>query len=126
MMSHAEYEIHRARRMVEIAEAFLAGRIGGIETARSILDLGISEIPTIPGRHHHDDPILEEVIATFVLVASETDALPVGEVRKLWSQEALRREDIRIAQAEAWCRDNVTEACQKLIDVLRRDKPEAF
>lgn len=51
----------------------------------------------------------------FVAIASETDHLPVGEVRKQYSSNALRKADAEIAEAEKLCRAQVEVACEKLI-----------
>jgi hypothetical protein len=124
MVSRAEYDLDRARQMVGIAEAFLAGEIGGIETARSIQGLREYRGEDTPEGSFDVDPALEDVFETFDLVNSETDALPIGDVRKLWNKEALLREDIEIAKSEAWCRQMVADACRNLIDVLRRYERE--
>ena len=51
----------------------------------------------------------------FVAIASETDHLPVGEVRTQYSQDALRKADKEIEKAEKLYRPQVEEACEKLI-----------
>ena len=51
----------------------------------------------------------------FVAIASETDHLPVGEVRKKYSPEALRRADKAIEEVEKLYRAQVEAACEKLI-----------
>jgi hypothetical protein len=88
------------------ANAFLAGQVGALETARSLA--GFTGI----------DAQLDEVLVTFIAVDSETDALPLGEVRKFWNQEALKRQDIEIAKAEARYREKIAAACRELVTHL--------
>ena len=54
-------------------------------------------------------------IVAFVAIDSETDALPVGEFRKLWLPEALDKLDPELQQAEAWAREVGTKACEALV-----------
>jgi hypothetical protein len=51
----------------------------------------------------------------FVAIASETDHLPVGEVRKQYSPDALRKADAEIAEAEKLYRAQAKVVCEKLI-----------
>jgi len=51
----------------------------------------------------------------FVLIDSETDTLPIGEVRDLWNPEALAKLQPKIDHAEQWARDVGREACQNLV-----------
>ena len=50
------------------------------------------------------------------MVDIETDDFPVDIERKNWDEEALKRKDVEIAEAEAFYKDDVTEACRKLIE----------
>jgi hypothetical protein len=104
------YNLEEKRRLVDQllarANSFLAGQVGPIETARSLASF------------QDIDKHLDEILVTFVAVDSETDALPLGEVRKLWNAEALRRKDIEIAEAESWCREMVSRACRDLVTIL--------
>ena len=93
-------------RLLAEVEAFLAGQVGPIETARSLISFRLK------------DRDLDKALATFELVESETDTLPLGEVRKLWNVEALKRKDLEIADAEFWCREMVSEACRELVKIL--------
>ncbi len=52
----------------------------------------------------------------FRAIASETDDLPVGEVRAYWAPEALAREDVRIRAAEAQWNDRVQSAAAQLVE----------
>jgi len=104
------YNLEEKRRLVEEiltrANAFLTGKAGPIETARSFLGF------------RGNDQTLDEILLTFVAVDSETDNLPLGDVRKHWNPEALKGEDIKIAKAELWCREMVADACRDLVKTL--------
>ena len=54
-------------------------------------------------------------LLTFVEIDSETDALPLGEVRQYWSAEALAKLEPEIQSAEAWAARGGSEACRSLI-----------
>jgi hypothetical protein len=90
---------------VETASMILKGKIGVIEGSRimgSLLrETGISE----------DD----EDYLSFVAIDSETDALPVGEVRQHWSSDALKEKDILIEKAENFYRQIARDACENII-----------
>ncbi len=45
-------------------------------------------------------------------IESETDHLPVGEVRKLWASFALKEKDVEIARAEELYRADFLETCR--------------
>ena len=49
-----------------------------------------------------------------IVVESETDDLPVGEVRPLWAADALKEKDVAIARAEKLYRDDFLQACQRI------------
>jgi len=51
----------------------------------------------------------------FVAIASETDHLPVGEVRRRYSKAALQKADSEIKKVEEFYRAKVAEACEKLL-----------
>ena len=61
--------------------------------------------------------------AFFVAVHSETDHLPVGEVRRHWAADALRRSDEELLACESFYRDRAVRVCQSLIQ--RYEKPTA-
>lgn len=104
------YNLEEKRRLVDrmlaSANACLAGEIGPIETARALSGF------------RGNDEVLDEILLIFVAVDSETDTLPLGNVRQHWNPVALEREDAKIAEAEAWCREMVADACRDLIKAL--------
>jgi hypothetical protein len=51
-----------------------------------------------------------------IAVESETDHLPVGEVRKPWASYALREKDVEIAHAEELYRTDFLQTCRKIVN----------
>ena len=51
----------------------------------------------------------------FVAIASETDNLPNGEVRKNWSKTALYRLEPEIQKATKWAKDISVNNCESII-----------
>ena len=47
-------------------------------------------------------------------IESETDDLPVGEVRKLWTPDALETKDVEIARCEELYKAPFLEACRRI------------
>ncbi|MEK7706284.1 MAG: hypothetical protein AAB426_15090 [Myxococcota bacterium] len=56
-------------------------------------------------------------LVVFIGVDSETDDLPVGDVRALWNRDALREKDVELARANDLYRESVERACR---NILRR------
>ena len=81
------------------------GRLSVIESARVL-----SKLTHWSGLN--DDPDLK----TFIAIDSETDTLPVGDVRKYWASHALELEDVEIAKAEDLYRSSAIEAAQRLAE----------
>lgn len=83
----------------------IEGRLSVIESARVI-----SKLAYWSGLKNDPD------LTTFVAMDSETDTLPVGEVRKYWASHALEREDVEIAKAEEMYRSTALESAQRLVE----------
>ena len=101
-------DVAAARQMVvETARAMLDGRLSFIEGARRI------------NGHKWDvdlpEPELDPDIVCFLLIDSETDTLPFGDVRQLWQPAALDKLQLKIKQSEQWARETGWAACQSLI-----------
>ena len=90
---------------MEVAKAVLDGRISTLEAVRELFPLA------------HTDAIADEAYRRLIIgIQSETDHLPVGEVRRLWAPEALREKDIEIASAEAWWKADFLQACKRIAE----------
>ena len=94
------------QKIAKVAQRVLDGSIGIIAAAREIHSLCCGQVGL-----DERDPDLN----TFVGIDSETDALPVGEVRKHWAPDALAKKDIEIARREAMYRDSALEAAAHLV-----------
>jgi hypothetical protein len=58
------------------------------------------------------------VLVVFTAIDSETDALPIGEVRQHWSSEALERKESETTAAERSYRNTAIEAATRLLQML--------
>ena len=90
-------------QIVKCADDLLAGRVGVIAASQILFPLLLEVRAT-------DDPDF----VTFTGIYDESDALPVGPERERWSDAALAREDPKIAQYEAQCRNVALSAARKL------------
>jgi hypothetical protein len=109
----SKYDAERQEQIrvlvLRIARQLVAGEIGVIAASR---ELGYLHL------RHEVEPQLANVLVTFTGIDSETDALPVGDVRKEWSPEALKRKDEEITEAEDFYRDSAINAATELIRLL--------
>jgi hypothetical protein len=94
------------RKIAETAGEMLAGTPSFIEGARRINGLRVK------AQLLDFDPD----IAPFIAIDSETDALPLGSVRKLWKPEALKKLQPEIERLERWAGQHGRLSCQKLIE----------
>jgi hypothetical protein len=86
-----------------VAQAVLNGRTRVLEAVRELVPLAYTDAIA-----HVDDRRL------IIGIESETDDLPVGEVRKLWAPDALRVKDVEIARCEELYRPQFLEACKRI------------
>jgi hypothetical protein len=92
------------RRAKEVAQSVLDGRITVLEAARALVSLA------------HTDAIADiEDRKLIIGIESETDQLPVGEVRKLWASYALKEKDAEIVRAEELYKADFLEACRRIV-----------
>jgi hypothetical protein len=104
----AEGRRRRAKsQILSLAKQLLTGQLGVIAASRELSPL-----------RHEVETELAEVLVTFTAIDSETDALPIGEVRLHWSQEALERKDREITEAEQYYRDTAMEAATRLLQLI--------
>lgn len=103
----AERQEQIRSHILRIARQLVVGEIGVIAASR---ELG--------GLRHEVEPQLANVLVTFTAIDSETDAIPVGKVRKEWNPDVLKRKDKEIAEAEDFYRASATNAATELIRLL--------
>jgi hypothetical protein len=104
-MTHEEYVAMQRRRVADLASRILACDI-------DVLD-GSSQIARL--RYEIDIESNDEDLTAFVLVESDTEALPIGAEALNWSKEALSRKEPELQEAREWALSVVSEACEKLI-----------
>jgi hypothetical protein len=91
-------------KVVAVAKSILSGELGIVAGARQLARWRFDV-----GAEHDPD------FTFFVGVDSETDHLPVGEVRSRWSPEALKAKDEDLRTFEASVRDRALRVCESLI-----------
>ena len=94
------------QRVVEAASAILRGELGVIEGSRLLRSLQF-EVSSLD---------LDPDFIPFIGIDSETDHLPIGEVRQLWAPDALVRLAPEIKAAEDKWRQRAFTAAQRLLD----------
>jgi len=91
------------REARDLAQAVLDGRMTVLEGARALVSLAHTDaVPDLEDRK------------LIIALESETDDLPVGEVRTLWATDMLKEKDVEIARAEKLYRDSFLQACQRI------------
>jgi hypothetical protein len=108
-MTHAEYVAAQRERVVQLAASILSGSIGAIEGSRVLASL----------QHEVEVADDDADFRDFASIASQTDALPVGQERKNWSIRALTRSIAEVNDGETWARQQIDEACRSLIRRFR-------
>jgi hypothetical protein len=105
-MSHEEYVAGEKAHVVEIAIRMLTGQTGIIEGARHLTKIQ----PQVTDQDLDPDFII------FVVIASETENLPIGPEREYWVTSALTEKDKKIQHAEELYREQALASCQLLIE----------
>jgi hypothetical protein len=100
------------RAILEAAQEMLAGSLSYIEGARKIKQVWYSS------RLNEKDPDF----LPFVGIDSETDALPLGEMRVHWQAGALKALQPEIDRMEDWARNFGEPHCRSLVDRFSRGK----
>ena len=112
MTPESEQPSSRQRTLAEsqilsLAKQFLGGQLGVIAASRELSPL-----------RHEVEAELAEALLVFTGIDSETDTLPIGDVRHHWSPEALGRKDREIMEVENFYRQQATEAASRLLQLL--------
>ena len=92
---------------VDVARAILDGSLSVLEGARKMADIHLYS-------GHVRQPV-DEDYALLLGIASETDHLPLGEVRNRWAAEALVKKDAETQEAEVFFRARAFKAARVLI-----------
>lgn len=107
LMAPIYNEEHRewaSRKIVAIAKSIISGDLGIVAGARQLA-----------GWRFDVDAENDSDFLFFLAVDSETDDLPVGEVRSRWNPEALKAKDAELQKFETSVRNRAIEACHSLI-----------
>jgi hypothetical protein len=96
-------------KIVAAARGILSGELGIVAGARQLATLRFDV-----GTEDDSDFIF------FVGVDSETDDLPLGDVRSRWNPDALKAKDAELAAYESKVRERALEICRRL---LRKYEP---
>lgn len=87
------------------ASQILSGRLDVLEGSRILSGL----------RREVDVPDNDPDFETFVLIDSETDNLPIGDARKLWSESALAALETDVGKARVWAMTAGEEALRSVV-----------
>jgi hypothetical protein len=109
-MSDTERLLARAK-LAETLEGMIEGRLSFIEGSRIAAGLA-----SRAGYEQSSEPFV-----TFVAIESETDAIPLGEVRELWHPHAIAKHAREWQQAETWAKQVGEAACRDALVLLRAD-----
>lgn len=105
-MNHKEYVEAQKRRACEVAAGMLDGSIDYLE--------GSIELSSL--RFQVEVPEDDSDFIKFVAIASETDHLPIGKVRRHWSDEALQRHEPEIQETREWAKEISLVQCRSLVE----------
>jgi len=100
------------QKVAQVAQAILDGRISIIAGSR--------QIRRFCGGHAGLDE-RDPDLTTFVGIDSETDDLPIGDVRQYWAPDVLAQKDLEIVHCEAIYREPALEAASHLVARFTRD-----
>jgi hypothetical protein len=103
--------VHDQRQWaLAIAKALLHGRLGPTEGARLMV--------RFRGKLGLPDDEEFHLLRSFIGLESETDDLPVGTERDLWSPNAIKQKAVEIARYDSLWGFDVRMACQRLVHLL--------
>ena len=105
VITHESYVASVRNRVAVVACGMLSGEIAFLEGAIELASL----------RHEVAVEENDEDFMVFVVIASETDNLPIGASRECWSKEALVKLQPEIDAATIWAKQIGLKACQSLV-----------
>lgn len=105
-----EYRKQINRDIREAAKKFQAGALSVIAVCRKL-----RQYQTVVEKYA---PELGAALMTFVAVDSETDALPIGQIREMWHPSTVHAEDEKVRQAELTYHAAVNDACEAVLQIL--------
>jgi len=106
VVTHEQYVSTVRNRIAAIALGMLNGDVPFLEGAIELASL----------RHEAAVEESDPDFLPFVAIASEIDNLPIGEMRKNWSHEALIKHQPEIDDAIIWAKKIGTAACKSIAE----------
>jgi hypothetical protein len=104
-MNHEEYVLQARQEAIRICAGILEGNVDVLE--------GFHLLASLRWEVGVDDG--DPDFTVFVGISSEIDNLPIGEVRKYWSAEALERLAPDLQAAIAWAMPMAIPACRSVV-----------
>jgi hypothetical protein len=104
MTLNGQFNDAEKKELVRIAKHILSGELGVIEGSRQMNSASAGK-----------DQWYDEPLIVFMSVSSQTDHLPIGDVRKQFTAEALVEKEKQLKDAEDFFRNSVFEACRKVV-----------
>lgn len=105
VITNESYVLSARKRAVAVAFGMINGEVEFLEGAIELASL----------RHEAAVEENDPDFMAFVVIASETDSLPIGAPRALWSKEALAKHQPEIDAAIMWAKKVGMAACQSLV-----------
>ena len=102
VITNESYTLSVRKRVGAVAFGMLNGEVEFLEGAIELASL----------RHEAAVEENDQDFNAFVVIASETDNLPIGASRALWSKEALAKHQPEIDAAIVWAKKVGMAACQ--------------
>lgn len=98
-------------KVVQIAEGIIAGTIGVVAGSRKLkaLQWSVSKV---------DNDI---DFRAFAGIDSESDHIPLGDVRKRWAPDSLKEKDEELKKIDGFYRSFAKKSCRALIKRFKRD-----
>ena len=97
VITNQSYTFSVRKRVGALAFGMLNGEVGFLEGSIELASL----------RHEAAVEENDSDFMVFVVIASETDSLPIGTPKKLWSEEALAKHQPEIDAAIVWAKKGV-------------------
>jgi len=110
--THEEYVAQQRSYAACVAQQVLNGEMTAIEGARIVSRLDGLDLDAE-----------DEDLCCLQVVDDETDTLPIGEVRGLWSPEALLAKAGELEKAESWAKQISSNSFRRFVERFGANKP---
>lgn len=110
-ISHEEYVLSVRARIVALAIAMIDESVPFLDGAIEIAEM----------LHGAEIDTEDQDYVAFKLISCETDHLPIGRVKKYWSDEAIKKHEEEVNLTTDWAREFGVPACHSLIEKFSSD-----